>query len=55
MKDELLKIIYKERESHYWNISKEICHEVGSRKSRTPMVVIGRFEILRVSFKFHFS
>ena len=55
MKDELLDIIHKKSDSYYWNIYKEICQEIGIRKAGTPMVLMGRFEVLRVSFNFLFK
>ena len=48
MKDELLNIINKKINSYYWDFSMEVCKEIGSRKARTPMGIMGRFEILRV-------
>lgn len=55
MKDELFNIINKKLESYYWNFSSEICKEIGSRKAGTPMAIMNRFEILRVSFNFLFN
>jgi hypothetical protein len=49
MKDDLLNIIYKKVYSYYRDFSLEICKEVGSRKSGTPMAIMNRFEGLRVN------
>ena len=51
MKDELLDIVNKKIDSYYQNFSLEICKEVGSKKAGTPMVLMNRFEKLRVSKK----
>ena len=55
MKDELLNIINKKIGSYYWNFSLEICKEVGIRKAGTPMILMNRFEKLRVSKKIFFQ
>ena len=52
MKNELLNIINNKIGSYYWNFSLEICEEVGSRKAGTPMMLMNRFEKLRVGKKF---
>ena len=52
MKDKLLNIINNKIDSYYQNFSLEICKEVGSRKAGTPMAIMGRFEVLRVSLIF---
>ena len=49
MKDELINIIHKRVKSYYWDLSLEICKEIGSKKARTPMAIMNRFEVLRVS------
>src|SRR5688572_1019902 len=51
MKDEPFDIINKKIDSYYRNFSLEICKEVGSRKAGIPMVLMNRFEKLRVSKK----
>jgi len=51
MKDELIDIINKKIDSYYRNFSLEICKEVGTRKAGTLMVLMNRFEKLRVSKK----
>ena len=49
MKDELLNVINKKVRSYYWDLSSEVCNEIGIRKAGTPMAIMNRFEILRVS------
>ena len=51
MKDELLNIINKKIDSYYRNFSLEICKEVGLKKAGIPIILMNRFEKLRVSKK----
>jgi len=50
MKDELLDIINKKVNSYYQKFSIEVCQKVGIRKAKTPMSIMGHFEILRACF-----
>ena len=49
-----LDIINKKINSYYRDFALEICQKIGSKKAGTPMAIMGRFEILRVSFNSNF-
>ena len=51
IKDELLNIINKKIDSYYRDFAIEICNQVGQRKANTPMMIMGRFESLKVYIK----
>jgi hypothetical protein len=51
IKDDLLDIINCKIESWFRNLALDIYNELGSQKARTPMILMGRSEELRVRFK----
>lgn len=48
-KDDLTEIINGNAYSYYLNLAKQVYQEVGHRKAATPMMLMSRFESLRVS------
>jgi hypothetical protein len=49
MKNELLNIVNKKIGSYYRDFALEIHKEIGSREAGTPIILMNRFEKLRVS------
>ena len=49
-KDELTEIIKCNAYSYYLNLAKQVYQEVGHKKAATPMMLMNRFQSLRVSF-----
>ena len=50
IKNDLLDIIDCKLESWFRDLELSIYNELGSRKARTPMILMGRSEELRVNF-----
>src|SRR4051794_29901267 len=49
-KDDLVKIINGTTSSYYLDFAKQLYHNIGHKKSATPMTLINRFQILRVRY-----
>ena len=53
-KDDLIKIINNIAKSYYLNLAKQIYYSIGHKKALMPMMLINRFQDLRVSDLFFF-
>ena len=49
-KDNLLEIINGSANSYYLDFAKQSYYNIGHKKTATPMILMNRFQILRVSY-----